>query len=631
MEHLIILLKKAADAITRKAVQGVKNAVSKIKSIIKEPFQSGKDGTKGKKSHWKLILTVLVCVGCILLAGAGIFVLVSVMVIVSPVAALYGIIMAVFGSGMELENQIDTYWNLYKQDYGTEYEIKNATQTDQLLFLLGYDDFWEDTSSYFQFDKETMTAICTYAESGEYLERDSITSEVMLYTTTRQELKAVSAEEWAYETNTPVYIYVAEHDLDWQILYSVLAGCTDEVTVDDETIKTLASGLKPETDLSSDLSGKTLGWSTLLGMDFVEEGPFSVDEDVYQIVNGEIRTGGTDTFLRGGVYRKSSELSYQRLCPVMSYETITCWDGTLTYVTADEFDFEKSDSSVVNAVSNAGLTLDVDKAVASAITLTDGYANAIRLSDVISDGTISMGANDAYTTVLEMFVGQEDLLESILSALGINISVGTSDDYSSGTETDGGYYVFDAIGNGPDVIWWSQQWYPNSPYGTSGSTVSGNGCGPSSLAIVYSSLTGDIWSPPEAAKWCTEKGYVAYNSSGEAVGPYTIFSKATIEIGLRVDYTGCGSKDLDTALEYLDDGDLIVCVVGCNAKNNPIFTGSGHFLVIRGVTEDGKLILADPNGGVERSLNTVYDKADMEEILERPNKNGYIWAIGYDE
>ena len=48
-------------------------------------------------------------------------------------------------------------------------------------------------------------------------------------------------------------------------------------------------------------------------------------------------------------------------------------------------------------------------------------------------------------------------------------------------------------------------------------------------------------------------------------------------------------------MEALQEGKLVIAIM---AKGH--FTTSGHFIVLRGVTEDGKLLVADP-ASVKRS------------------------------
>ena len=56
--------------------------------------------------------------------------------------------------------------------------------------------------------------------------------------------------------------------------------------------------------------------------------------------------------------------------------------------------------------------------------------------------------------------------------------------------------------------------------------------------------------------------------------------------GLTV--TGIGN-DPENLVEALKEGKLVIAIM---SKGH--FTSSGHFIVLRGVTEDGKILVADP-------------------------------------
>lgn len=160
---------------------------------------------------------------------------------------------------------------------------------------------------------------------------------------------------------------------------------------------------------------------------------------------------------------------------------------------------------------------------------------------------------------------------------------------------------------------WANEWYDTRP--DKSQTIRSGGCGPTSMAIVYSSLTHNVMDPKEVAQWAMEQGYCAAPN-----GSYRgLFVSGADRIGLTNYYAG---EDLETALSYLSDGCLIVALMG-----KGIFCDGGHFVVIRGVTEDGKLLLADcwneKNNSVEWDMNVI------AENLKTDGSN-CLWVIGYD-
>ena len=127
----------------------------------------------------------------------------------------------------------------------------------------------------------------------------------------------------------------------------------------------------------------------------------------------------------------------------------------------------------------------------------------------------------------------------------------------------------------------------NEPYGKT-STIGRAGCGPTALAIAVASLTDNRVTPYEVAQWSMKGGYVC-----EGSGSYhSLISNGGRHYGLTVTSIGRDGKKL---VEALQEGKLVIAIM---SKGH--FTNSGHFIVLRGVTEDGKLLVADP-ASVKRS------------------------------
>ena len=114
-------------------------------------------------------------------------------------------------------------------------------------------------------------------------------------------------------------------------------------------------------------------------------------------------------------------------------------------------------------------------------------------------------------------------------------------------------------------------------------------CGPTSMTMVYQGLTGkhDI-TPYDMGRLAEEQGYVVYGQ-GSTVG---LFTELPWQLGLS-----CWEVPVDAAsiAQTLSDGNPIIANVGAG-----YFTTVGHFFVLAGITEDGKVILNDPFS-VERS------------------------------
>ena len=162
---------------------------------------------------------------------------------------------------------------------------------------------------------------------------------------------------------------------------------------------------------------------------------------------------------------------------------------------------------------------------------------------------------------------------------------------------------------GISVVYFNQG-DPAYQNGRFGNDVAISGCGPTSLAICVSSLSGTLIDPLEMCDWCYEKGVWIPGEGGLHSLPPTVCA----EFGLSCELTD-GSNP-QTLINALSSGKLIVTLVGPGH-----FTTSGHFLVLRGVTSTWKILVADcgnsANNNVEWDMSIILDEG-------RP----LFWIIG---
>lgn len=105
------------------------------------------------------------------------------------------------------------------------------------------------------------------------------------------------------------------------------------------------------------------------------------------------------------------------------------------------------------------------------------------------------------------------------------------------------------------VVYYNQldERYASQPYGTD--NIGGYGCGPTSMAIVVSSLTDDTVDPVEMARWSYENGYWCDNS-----GSYHALIPAAAEAwGLPV--SGCTTSEPQRIVDALSEGKLVVAIM----------------------------------------------------------------------
>ena len=148
---------------------------------------------------------------------------------------------------------------------------------------------------------------------------------------------------------------------------------------------------------------------------------------------------------------------------------------------------------------------------------------------------------------------------------------------------------------------WKKDIY--SSVGDYSQTIGSSGCGPTSTAMVVSSIKGNI-TPKEMADLYVQYGYRSKNS-----GTYWSAFKWTADV-FNIEYKETGN--FDNAINALKDNNYVV--VSCGAG---LFTYGGHYIVIVGVDGEnlkiydpylysGKFDVSTRRGKVVVNGNTVY-------------------------
>lgn len=165
--------------------------------------------------------------------------------------------------------------------------------------------------------------------------------------------------------------------------------------------------------------------------------------------------------------------------------------------------------------------------------------------------------------------------------------------------------------DGTNFVYYDQTWqaYASHPYGAG--NVGGSGCGPTSMAMVVSNLTNVRVDPISMADWSRKNGYCVYGR-GTAYG---LFPAASAQYGISC--STIDRYDKAAIVSALKSGKLLLTVVGYGD-----FTYGRHFLLIRGITPSGKLLLAD-SGKYENCLV----EWDYDRVL-RQVADGFFWVFG---
>lgn len=123
---------------------------------------------------------------------------------------------------------------------------------------------------------------------------------------------------------------------------------------------------------------------------------------------------------------------------------------------------------------------------------------------------------------------------------------------------------------------WSEE-----PY--AGGNIHENGCGPTCLSMVYISLTGKTDLDPAAmARFSEQNGFAV-----DGMTAWALMTDGAAMLGLRSAELPASA---DAVRAELEAGRPIICSVRPGD-----FTTTGHFIVLAGLTDDGQVMVRDPN------------------------------------
>ena len=114
-------------------------------------------------------------------------------------------------------------------------------------------------------------------------------------------------------------------------------------------------------------------------------------------------------------------------------------------------------------------------------------------------------------------------------------------------------------------------------------SVATSGCGATSLSMVIAYLTGNTDQNPYTL-FCDSVDAGRYHGSGWSHGTLSLYAE---NYGVHSRWI---ANDADAILSALREGKPVIAHMGPG-----IFTSRGHYLVLRGVTEDGLVLMNDPN------------------------------------
>ena len=213
--------------------------------------------------------------------------------------------------------------------------------------------------------------------------------------------------------------------------------------------------------------------------------------------------------------------------------------------------------------------------------------------------------------------GVQDLVLRAASWKNFVLGEGASEDIYTGTiSTEGDRIAYDTVaGCVGEAVYYNQGEEPwaSLPYG--GSNIRSSGCGPTALAIVISTLTGERVTPEMTGRFAISGGYYVKGKGTSHAFP----AAAAAHWGLSVERMK--RERMNEVVKGLKNEKMAVVI----CAENTISGSSGHYIVLTGVTENGYLTIADP--GSRTRTGNLYSPATIQSYA-RDLADGSIWLIG---
>lgn len=172
-------------------------------------------------------------------------------------------------------------------------------------------------------------------------------------------------------------------------------------------------------------------------------------------------------------------------------------------------------------------------------------------------------------------------------------------------------------GGGVDVPYFNQtdEARESQTYGTD--PLATHGCGPTAMAMAVSSLAEETVDPADMAALCVRQGYWCRNH-----GSYLSIVQGVAETyGLECESLNPETLEEDDLYRRLSAGDVAVALM---TKGH--FTKGGHFILLRGTTLSGEILVADP-ASRDRSLIPWDLSLILEELSPSRHDGAPLWVL----
>lgn len=141
------------------------------------------------------------------------------------------------------------------------------------------------------------------------------------------------------------------------------------------------------------------------------------------------------------------------------------------------------------------------------------------------------------------------------------------------------------------------------------------GCGPTVLAMLVTSFTGQTCPPSEMAEWAVSNNYWAAGSGTK----HDFILEGAAAFGFRAESFQNFTKD--GIISELKNGHILVALVGPGH-----FTISGHFIILSDYWSGDKVSVADP-ASLENTQTPWDVQIILDELLYGSKGGGPLWSI----
>ena len=156
----------------------------------------------------------------------------------------------------------------------------------------------------------------------------------------------------------------------------------------------------------------------------------------------------------------------------------------------------------------------------------------------------------------------------------------------------------------------------DSAWNQNGYCIAKAGCGPTSMAVVITSLTGKWVTPLDTAIWGYQHGF--YSREGSA---HEMIPAMATAYGLRCQGAGTDYQAIKKALKA---GKPVVCLMGPG-----YFTRGGHFMVLVAIDNNDCVTVADVESRTRSAYK--YRLADVIAQSKGASAGGPFWVMSYDK